>query len=204
MRKEHTKNTPSLPTDYQRLLYIQSTGSQRIDTGVRITPDLGWLLKTQWVSYGSVDAYGCEPWSLNPNGNVIRIAARSGMGIDILYGNTKSGERSEYTSNVMPTEIKEIYVENGAQYINGSLVMSQAMTNSEPTHTIQYFCTEDSGIFKYYCTSNRHYYSVMWYGSEKIREFIPALRVSDNKPGLYDTVNNQFYTNQGTGEFLYN
>ena len=36
-----------------------------------------------------------------------------------------------------------------------------------------------------------------------IREFIPSLRVSDNKPGLYDTVNNEFYVNQGTGEFLY-
>jgi len=33
--------------------------------------------------------------------------------------------------------------------------------------------------------------------------FIPALRIADIKPGLYDLVNNQFYTNAGTGEFLY-
>lgn len=36
-----------------------------------------------------------------------------------------------------------------------------------------------------------------------IRHFIPALRDLDQKPGLYDLVNNQFYTNAGTGEFLY-
>ena len=32
---------------------------------------------------------------------------------------------------------------------------------------------------------------------------IPALRIADNRPGLYDIVNNYFYTNAGIGEFLY-
>lgn len=36
-----------------------------------------------------------------------------------------------------------------------------------------------------------------------VRNFIPCYRKSDNKPGLYDTVTKEFYTNQGTGEFLY-
>jgi len=34
-----------------------------------------------------------------------------------------------------------------------------------------------------------------------IRDFIPAKRKSDNTLGLYDIVNKQFYTNQGTGTF---
>lgn len=34
-----------------------------------------------------------------------------------------------------------------------------------------------------------------------IREFIPCYRKADNKPGMYDIVNNVFYTNAGTGEF---
>lgn len=33
-----------------------------------------------------------------------------------------------------------------------------------------------------------------------IRNFIPCYRKYDNKPGLYDTVNNEFYTNQGNGD----
>lgn len=35
-----------------------------------------------------------------------------------------------------------------------------------------------------------------------VRNFIPCIRKSDNKPGMYDLVNNQFYVNQGTEEFL--
>jgi len=36
-----------------------------------------------------------------------------------------------------------------------------------------------------------------------VRDFIPVLRKSDNKPGMLDKVNNVFYTNAGTDEFTY-
>lgn len=32
--------------------------------------------------------------------------------------------------------------------------------------------------------------------------YYPCYRKSDNKPGMYDIVSGQFFTNQGTGEFL--
>ena len=36
------------------------------------------------------------------------------------------------------------------------------------------------------------------------RDYIPVLRCSDEKPGMYDIVNNKFFTNDsGTGEFTY-
>jgi hypothetical protein len=34
-------------------------------------------------------------------------------------------------------------------------------------------------------------------------EYIPALRIADLKPGMYDLVSGQFFVNQGTGEFTY-
>ena len=35
-----------------------------------------------------------------------------------------------------------------------------------------------------------------------IKDFIPVLD-SNNKPALYDKVENKFYYNEGSGEFLY-
>lgn len=32
--------------------------------------------------------------------------------------------------------------------------------------------------------------------------FVPCVRKSDSKPGMYDTVSGTFYTNDGTGEFI--
>ena len=34
-------------------------------------------------------------------------------------------------------------------------------------------------------------------------DLIPALRIADSKPGMYDLVTGQFFTNKGTGEFIY-
>ena len=36
-----------------------------------------------------------------------------------------------------------------------------------------------------------------------ILNLVPALRSSDGKPGMLDTVSKKFYVNKGTGEFLY-
>lgn len=38
---------------------------------------------------------------------------------------------------------------------------------------------------------------------EYVRDMVPAIRKSDNKPGMYDLINNVFYTNAWTGEFEY-
>lgn len=47
--------------------------------------------------------------------------------------------------------------------------------------------------------SHARYYSVV---SDGIINLIPCVRVSDTKPGMYDTVSKVFYTNAGTGEFV--
>ena len=41
----------------------------------------------------------------------------------------------------------------------------------------------------------------IWDNNVLVRNFVPAIRLSDNRPGLYDLVNSSFYKNAGTGEF---
>ena len=43
------------------------------------------------------------------------------------------------------------------------------------------------------------YYCKIYDNDVLVRDFIPAVRDSDGKAGLYDLVTNQFYTNVGTG-----
>ena len=49
--------------------------------------------------------------------------------------------------------------------------------------------------------NGRMYYCKIYDNDLLIRDLVPCYRKSDNKPGLYDIVNNVFYTNAGTGEF---
>lgn len=51
---------------------------------------------------------------------------------------------------------------------------------------------------------SRCYYLKVYNGpGTLVRDLVPCIRNSDNKPGMYDRVNNVFYTNQGSGEFKY-
>jgi len=45
-------------------------------------------------------------------------------------------------------------------------------------------------------------YSKIYDNGTLVRNMIPCYRRSDLKPGMYDTVNNVFYTNSGSGEFI--
>ena len=36
-----------------------------------------------------------------------------------------------------------------------------------------------------------------------IRSYVPCYKKMDNTVGLYDIINDKFYTNSGTGEFTY-
>ena len=46
------------------------------------------------------------------------------------------------------------------------------------------------------------YYNKIVKNGVLVREFYPVYRKADNKPGMFDIVNNVFYTNEGTGEFI--
>lgn len=45
------------------------------------------------------------------------------------------------------------------------------------------------------------FYLKLFMEDELVFDLVPCYRKSDNKPGLYDAVNDVFYTNEGTGEF---
>ena len=48
----------------------------------------------------------------------------------------------------------------------------------------------------------RYYACKLWNGDVLVRDFIPVLD-NNNVPCLYDKVTNEFFYNQGTGQFLY-
>lgn len=208
-RREYSKAItlpPPLPPEYRQLQYIESTGSQWIDTGVKLNPQIEWYLDVQWLEFNNVNAFGVENWQ--DSGPIIRITNdnRSNpiLGINIVYGDSVNGQYVYYDSYNLSTERTTFLVKNGHQFINEIEVLQGVMTRTEQSLSVVYFAERVGGNIQYHCKRTRHYYSYFKENNATIREFIPALRLSDNKPGLYDTINNQFYTNSGSGEFLYN
>ncbi len=52
----------------------------------------------------------------------------------------------------------------------------------------------DQGYYNYY-------YVKIWDNDTLVRDYVPVKRLSDNKYGLYDYVNDTFYSSAGTAEF---
>lgn len=81
---------------------------------------------------------------------------------------------------------------------NGTNKMTAGKTSSVPLKFYGSYTT--NGIFN--MSNLRFYYFKVTEGDTVIAHFIPCYRKNDNVAGMYDTVNDKFYTNQGTGNFL--
>lgn len=195
----HKTNGGRLPATYQEVEYIESNGTQYIDTGVIGQSTINVEVKAQTSDtthdmplIGSRGAGGYNDflfWLHNNNSTPAQAFS---------YGNA-----SAIVKNI--GSIGEIYVlkNEGKQfYINGTLqgtsTQSQSFTNNTSLYlfALNYAGTIDSR--KFY---GKLYYCKLWQNDTLVRDFVPCYRKSDGEIGLYDLVNDQFYTNQGSGTF---
>ena len=173
----------NLPKEYTQVDYIESSGTQYIDTGYTIST-LGQQYKA---------LIDCQYTNL-PTSNKILIASD----VNAWCGATSNyyGVGGEYVSNTLVTERALIDVSFGSQTIfkiNNETITKPIV--NQLGNVILF------GINPYY--SNVKIFSCKLYNASNtlVRDLIPCYRNSDNEIGMYDLVNNQFYTNAGTGTF---
>lgn len=197
-----------LPPEYQQVEYLQSTGRQRIDTGVYNTAQFDFYIKLS-VTYNT-DVYGTSNYIFGT------FATTSGRCL-LSFNNTNGTMGFGYTTSgkndgtLSESEIHEVTgrLKNGDQYLDIDGVRTITLTNSgipSPSHKIPLYC----GWHEPYFSETNHYQSwlhakvyrvTFTSDSGDILDYVPCYRKSDNKPGMYDLVTNTFYINNGSGEF---
>lgn len=126
-----------------------------------------------------------------------------GPGICSGIGTVKSSPYYNYAVDyTYGTEIAKICLDNTGLYINDVKASDYKYQNSitPGTNSLFIFAGNSNG------SSWRPSYMrisgcVIYDGENKIRDFVPVKRNSDNKIGLFDKVENIFYKNLGSGEF---
>ena len=178
---------------YTKLEYIESTGTQYIDTGVIATNNT--VVKAElFTNYsGNKNWFGGSAYSSNNN---FVLNSWSQNQIEYQYGISDNWYKPNVGDDVVG---KKFTVEYG----NGSIKINNDKKVDLPTDT--FTDTKNLHLFTRNGSSGnisgRVYSFKIYNGNLLIRDFVPAVRNSDNKPGLYDEVNDVFYTNSGTGEF---
>lgn len=171
----HTKPVP-LPTGYTKLAYIQSSGTQYIDTGIVVNKldSVRIVLDTLLTSN---DSYaGCN-------------------GYMQFQANVGSGVRS--TIDVSYRNITETITVNGEQKSSQSW---ESYSGSNVKLGIFKMGDANNSWFSGAAQIGKLYSCQVYDDGTLIRDFQPCIDASGNV-GLYDLVGKQFYGNAGTGAF---
>ena len=173
-------------TEYNLLNYIESTGTQYIDTG--IIPNNNTVVKI----------------SIKKSGDIIDYERLCGVvnDFELLRNNTlnfifRAGNKNIYDDiDISNEKFKVIQFGKGNIFINNNIVYSYSNRFST-----------DKNLYLFHSNGSDRYgsfklqYCKIYENDELIRNFMPVL--NDNIPCLYDTVTDKYFYNQGTGEFLY-
>lgn len=195
-----------LPSDFVKLKYLESTGTQIIKTGIIPTDSTGIYVDAYHTKYN-----GDTDWSViglrNTNGNTYFTVGRVqrdtngagfGWGAFTIPGGT-GNVRYEASLNFLNDRQSIITAPSFAQRINALGTLSFT-----PTKDLYMFGMNNyDGAATLYSTY-RIYRAKISEGSEIVRDWVPAYDTRKDKSCMYDLINNIAYYNDGTDEFLRN
>ena len=196
-----------LPSGYQEVEYIKSTGTQYIDTGVSAL-DKAYDNANSIIHYSMDIDFQFDEWQNAKATNIIAgFGSSTGnwIGYNNDVGNIAMGttEGTYFTDN-NPTARHSYHYAYDSDGKTGRFVRDDnAYITRE--NTVGSSNTRNLWLFSAYGTFwsiAKIYSCVVYKDSVKVRELYPCYRTSDNEIGMYDIVNDVFYTNSGTGTFL--
>ena len=180
----------SLPAGYTQVEYIQSTGTQYINTGFKPNQDTRIDAEIETTDTGIPYFF----WGARTSSETINFCLlRVGSGVRADYGESKLKVTDTPSTGKVPI----------SQNKNICTYGTKTVTNTASSFASQYplylFAANTGGTAGYF---GRHklYNCKIYDNGVLVRNFVPA-RNSSGALGLYDTVNSTFYTNAGTGTF---
>ena len=188
-----------LQLEYQEVAYIEGTGTQYIQTNTVFKNTDECYAKAAMLTTTN-DKYFIAPKSWNNSGrNRFALGGQYAGNFGCAYGGWGT-----------PTTIFNPKTQRDSEmhtysYVNKVFAMEDLGLTYDATSGIWSGDTDELRLFYGYNTPNAC--KICYYKQKRDGEFIldlvPCIRKSEGKPGMYDLVTKTFFTNNGTGEFLY-
>ena len=184
-----------IPAQYEVVDYIQSSGSQYIDTGLYPNQDYGAVVSFKYIAQGFV--FGAElNWS-NQSFDLIP----SYDGVTYVYYNSTS---FRYYGTMNTTSLYTCDVKKGAGKLYKDEVLVYEHNEATRIFTSSYklvlFALNRGGSIREY-GKIKMYACDIYENDVVLRSFVPVFDTINQVYGLYDVVGQQFYGNSGSGNF---
>lgn len=183
----------NLPFKYQELEYIESNGYQYINTGFNPNENTGIEVKFTTIKKGQA-IFGSRIDSTPINA----FAAWQSNGWRMQFGSMNATDSSVDVSGDNPHLLIK---RKNTDYLDGKIIHQFNKESFDSSLPIYLFGINEGGVFKW-GLYGKIYYSKIFDNDIIVRNLIPCYRKSDGEIGMYDIVNNMFYTNSGTGDFI--
>ena len=194
-----------LPYD-AKIEYIQSTGTQYIDTGIKPTDNIRYELKAQYTANneGFDTMLGC--YAANPSRYGVLLGLQkstSGGKLYLEFGHAVDGVSDAVKSDASPTALHT--------FKGGSVNGTNSLDVDGAVETIAFLGAYPANLNLWLFARNREgvvgnqssaklYYCKIWNGGNLVFDAYPV-RVG-NVGYLYDTVSGQLLGNSGSGNFI--
>ena len=185
---------------YTKLKYIESTGTQFIDTGVAITPNnarnIKCVIDKVILSTGKYALDGTG-YSVSPYFNSFYVGINASS--KIAYGDGRADKVSTLTYD----GTRKVFTYSGEGKVSVTGLSDISFTFTPPGASLNFFLfgySQSATTAQKY--SGRIYSCQIYENGVLLRDYIPVLD-SSGVPCLYDNVNKTFTYNSGTGSFTY-
>lgn len=201
--KERTETLRAVPIiRHLPLNYLESTGTQYIDTGYMPKQDT----KVECKLYNPTD------FNISKQGSILFGARDYGtLPTFTVIGNilNKYGTRWDYGDSVLekldfPLTVGEhtIIKDKQYNYLDGVLVVTNVTSTFSIGYTMHIFGTNTNGTNTLPFVG-KYYYFKIYNDGVLIRDFIPVLKLPERTPCMYDRVSKTYFYNESTDPFLY-
>lgn len=182
----------NLPIGYTALSYIESNGTQYIDTGFMPNQDTKVVMRyysagipSEKILFGARTAYKNTAF---------------GLWIQDTYYQTDYGNYADKMNVTTTGDVIVIKDKNVTSMSNSDVKVTSTVSTFQCGYTMFLFTLNQAGTAHASMSSIRLYSCAIYDDDTLVRNFVPCKNES-GVIGLYDTVGLKFYKNAGTGEF---
>lgn len=192
MRKgsKHTKPT-ALPSGYTMLSYIQSSGTQYVNSGFAPNQSTRVICDVVFAAQSSAAwLFGARHGNTDRTYNFLTY--------DNQY---RSDFNTSTDEHITETHTDRFVVDKNGNVtkINGVVQKTATSGTFQCTHNLFLFANNNNGTVGGQCTA-KLYSCQIYDNGTLVRDFVPCINAS-GAVGLFDMVERKFYGNAGTGTF---
>lgn len=182
-----------LPAGYTRLAYIQSSGTQYIDTGIKPNQDTVAVADVRFSAFPAAHSF---VFGVYTSSNAWCVYYRYS---DSQYRAVNGSLAEKNISFPDPTMRTTITLKKAAFAVGENEIAMTASTFSVNLNIYLFAQNRNGAVFN--PAACNLYASQIYSNGVLVRDFVPCMSDADGI-GLYDLVDGKFYGNAGTGVFI--